>query len=60
MPIKKSKKIEETKIVSSQCNCEKDLKNFLLINMPAMFDKTPEITGNLNSFVNEIIKITCK
>ncbi len=60
MVIKKSIKVEEKKEVKKVvCNCRKDLINYLQINMPAMFDKTPEITGNMNSFVDGIINITC-
>ena len=33
------------------------LKKFLAEKMPAMFDRTPDITGDLNKFVDDIIKI---
>ena len=54
MLLKKQKKEE---VAESKCDCWNDLKIFLSKNMPAMFDRTPDITGNLDKFVDEIIKI---
>lgn len=45
--------VSEPKVV----NKNSTLKAFLASKMPAMFDRTPDITGNLDAFVEEIIKI---
>jgi hypothetical protein len=51
-------KTQEVKIERKvEKNIKKDLKNYLLINMPGMFDRTPDITGNLDNFVEEIINL---
>lgn len=34
------------------------LKSFLNTKLPSMFDRTPEITGNLDALVEDIIAIT--
>ncbi len=50
----KTEKIEKKEVV---CNCKEDLKKFLAVKMPGMFDRDPNITGNLDTFADEIIKI---
>lgn len=45
--------VEEVK----EKDIKKDLKTFLVINMPGMFDRTPDITGDLDSFVEEILNV---
>jgi hypothetical protein len=34
-----------------------ELKKYLVINMPGMFNRTPDITGDLDKFVDEIINL---
>lgn len=51
MVTKKVKEVDEVKDV------KKDLKTFLVINMPGMFDRTPDITGDLDNFVKEILDV---
>lgn len=59
MVIKKSIEVKEIKKVS-KCGCEEELKSFLVKKLPDMFDRTPDITGDLDKLVEEIISITCK
>lgn len=40
-----------------ESDSKKELKDFLVRVMPSMFNRTPDITGDLDKFADEIIKI---
>jgi len=52
-------KTQEVKAVKVEVKSDKkaELKKLLVAKMPAMFDRNPDITGNLDTFVDEIINI---
>lgn len=52
-------KIQEVKEVKAEVKGDKkvELKKLLVAKMPAMFDRNPDITGNLDTFVDEIINL---
>jgi len=47
---KKTKKVEKV-------NKSEELKTFLKAKTPTLFDRDPVLTGNLDLFVEEILKI---
>jgi hypothetical protein len=57
MATKKQEKQEMKEEKKEKVDTKNELKTYLTINMPGMFDRTPDITGNLDIFVDEIIKI---
>lgn len=52
-------KIQEVKVAKIEVkkDTKDNLKNYLNINMPGMFDRNPNITGDLDNFAEEIIKL---
>lgn len=55
--IKKTQEVEKTVNLTKVDHTKVDLKNLLVAKMPAMFDRNPDITGNLDKFADEIINI---
>lgn len=50
-------KTQEVKVKEVKNDKKVELKNLLVAKMPGMFDRNPNITGNLDTFVDEIINI---
>lgn len=53
-------KIQEVKNPNwdkKESNKKVELKKLLVEKMPAMFDRDPDITGDLNTFADEIINL---
>lgn len=52
--IKVEKVITKVKV---EFNLKEELKKLLIQKVPALFDRTPEITGDINKLVDEIISL---